>query len=186
MSNVVAIEFDCDFFKESEDNCYQWLKQSDYSDLARIKGFYLRRNGNAKILTYERKRPVFQWSQGLWSHEAIELKKPIPYVTIALARKPRFALADYPPKLLSTIAHEKLKEDNHQARLTMQRAIREKKKRDAPPKPPKVKKPRARQGVKDGTKPVRRSKRHQDKLVDLGDHAIKLDPVYPSGTPPTN
>lgn len=139
MTSVVAIEFCADFFK-TESMCYDWLRNSQWSDLLRVKGFSLRRNGQALLLTTERKRSVYRWSQGLGSYSSLNIDRPISTVCLALASGVRFTPTDLPTPLPATIERERLKKERHAARVAQLRAKREEEQKNKPPKERKRKK----------------------------------------------
>lgn len=124
MTDVIAVEICADFFKTS-DEVYNWISTSEYKELLRVKGFTLRRNGQAKILTTERKRPVWQWTIGLGTHQVLEVRRPHQLVCVIVARGARFPPCDLPPLLSKTIEREKLKKEKHEERVALQRAKRE-------------------------------------------------------------
>jgi hypothetical protein len=136
MTQVVALEFCADFFKTEED-CYTWLRNSDYADLLRVKGFSLRRNANAKILTTERKRAVWKWNQGLGTFTGLMLQRPVSVVVLVLAAGPKFSQMEMPALLQSTVLHEKNKMEKHKARVEALRIKRAEEAKLKPPKPAK-------------------------------------------------
>jgi hypothetical protein len=139
MTQIVGIEFCADFFKD-EKECFKWIKDSEWSDLIRVKGFKLRRNAQARILTTERKRPVFQWTQGYGSHACMQVLRPISTMAIVLATGARFAPTDLPTPLPANINHEKEKAERHADRVAKLRAERAAKALLEPPKEKKRKK----------------------------------------------
>jgi len=149
MTNVIGIEFCADYYK-NEDDCYAWIQQSDFHGLLRVKGFSLRRNKQAKLLTNERHRSVWRWSLPLGTYKEINVHRPNSLVVIFEAAGSRFAPTELPALLPSTVKHEQEKKEKHEARMAEQRAIRALKNKDKPPKEKKSKKARA--GVKEGTK----------------------------------
>jgi hypothetical protein len=138
MTNVVAIELCEDFFKD-EDRAQKWIAKSQYADVLRVVGFNLRRNGQAKLLTNEKKRPVFQWNSGLGMYTGINIERPMSTVVVATAAGTKWTAVDLPHPLEATIQREKQKAANHKARVEAQRLKREE---EAKNKPPKVKKTR--------------------------------------------
>lgn len=169
MSNIIALEFCAERFP-TEGDCYAWLKTSQYADLLRIKGFYLRANVNCKLLTQERKRRVFQWNRGLGTHTKFEVSRPEPTVVIATAAGAPFAPTDFPAKLQATVEKEREKKIRHERRMAELRQKREEKRRNEPPKP---KKSKSRSGVKDVTKGP--SRRGRPRVAESA--AIALDPI---------
>lgn len=158
MTNVVAIEFCEDFFK-SETACYDWIRHSEYLELLRVSGFNLRRNGQAKLLTSERKRVVFQWSQGLGNFTAIHFHRPQSTVIIATAAGPRFTPVDLPTPLPKTVERERKKKEAHEARVA---AAREKRKAVEVTKTP-------GKNRKGGRKPIKKRKTAAAYLQELED-----------------
>ena len=139
MTQVVGIEFCSTFFKD-EKECLNWLKGNKWEDLCRVKGFKLRRNGQAKILTQERKRSVFQWTQGYGTFPRLDVTRYAEPVVIVTGSGNRFAPIDYPSPLPSTVEHEKKKADRHAARLEKMRAEKAAKILAEGPKEPKKRK----------------------------------------------
>lgn len=105
-------------------DCMEWIKNSKYSDLLRVKNFNLRKNAQAVFLTTERKRAVYKWTQGWGSYPRLEVERyPTPVVVI-IGSGNRFSPVDLPTPLASTVAHEKAKAERHAARVAELRAKR--------------------------------------------------------------
>lgn len=133
MTDVVAIEF-CEEYFKTEKQCYEWILNSKYSELIRVTGFNLRRNGQAKLLTNEKKRSVHQWSQGLGTYSALRIERPESCVVVAISSGQRFAPTDLPAPLQKTIDKERKKAENHRIRVEAARARRVEEAKNRPPK----------------------------------------------------
>jgi len=133
MTNVVAIELCADHFK-TEQSCLDYLKDSPYAEILRVSKFRLKKNGQAQILTKERKRAVWKWSQGLGTHERLDFTRPMSTVCLALAAGLRFSPTDYPSLLPKTIEAERIKKEKLEARKALLQAQKEERHRMNPPK----------------------------------------------------
>lgn len=174
MTSVTSIEFCASEFK-TEQQCYEWIKNSEYHDLDRIKGFHLRRNTQADFLTSEKKRPVFRYRNNLHCYTTLELKRHTPGVCVVLGTGHKFSQSEIPAALPSNILREQKKKEEHQKRILAARVAREAKK--AAMGPPAEKPPRKRGGVKEATKKKTKTSKKRKELEDsLG---IKMDPVDP-------
>lgn len=138
MTQVVGIEFCADHFSD-EKACYSWLAASQWADLGRVKGFKLRKNGTSRILTTEKKRPVFQWTQGYGMYQSNCITRPISTVVLVEAHGPRFDPTQLPTPLAKNVAYEREKAERHAERVAKAREARLAKEA-ANPKPPKDKK----------------------------------------------
>jgi hypothetical protein len=152
MTSVVAIEI-CATAFPTETACYDWIKsQKNLGDLMRVKGFNLRHNANAKLLTdKEKKRPVFQWSQGLGLFTGLRFERPIPNVVVAFATGDKWAPTDFPAPLPSTVQHEQEKAEKQRARLELirqQKAERDRLKPERAAKRKRAKKPTTKKSAK--------------------------------------
>lgn len=140
MTSVAAIEL-CATTYVDERACFDWIKsQRDVADLLRVKGFSLRHNANAKILTdKEKKRPVWQWSQPLGSFKSLNFTRPNTTVVVAFATGDKWAPIDFPAPLPATVQHEKEIAENKRIRLEAIRAKKAERDKLKPPKAPKRK-----------------------------------------------
>jgi hypothetical protein len=143
MTSIVAIEF-CAATYKTEKVCYGWLMANGWSDLMRVKGFSLRRNNQAKVLTNERKRKVFQFSQGLGNHTSLEISRPESTIVIITAGGSRFPATSFPALLPATVEKERKKKEDHERRVAAARAERAEKAKLLPPKEKSSKKSKKR------------------------------------------
>jgi len=168
MTQVVGIEFCAEFFKD-EKACMDWIAQSEWPDLGtRVKGMKLKKNNNARILTPERKRQVWQWNNFYGSADRLEIKRysNAPVVVVVCVGK-KFAPTDYPPLLKKTIEHESQKKKRHEERVAKQRAEK-RAKQEANPEASTSKK-RKRSTTKGGKK----QKKEESALVQQ--YGVNLD-----------
>ena len=166
MTSVVAIEFCADHFK-SEKECKDWLQNSEYAELLRVTKFRLKTNAQAQILTNERKRPVWKWSQGLGSHTRVDIVRPVSTVVVANAAGPRFTPVELPTPLPSNVQREEEKKARHAERVAFARAQREEKARLNPPKPKKRKAPKTETTKKRTKKNNGKTKTEEDSGVGI-------------------
>jgi hypothetical protein len=177
MTSVVAIEFCASEFK-SEQACREWIKNSEYQDLERIKGFHVRKNKQASYLTPEKPRPVFRYVCGVHSYPQLDVKRH-PFVVVVTGSGTKFTQAEIPAMLPANILRDQKRKEDRRIRMEALRRFKEETKKLLPPKP---KKEKARAGIKETTKQPRKT-RKQKKEEEA--HGIKLEPLETEAPPAT-